>query len=103
MPKTIDDIVFALDPFAIVNGCSSHREVEKLLAAARNIYRYRLAPFSGFLQQRHAYCKRAIIGKARKLDLFLLLPQLLQQCFMLVHGGDSNLSFEDYSLFIITL
>src|SRR6266699_1352397 len=86
MSKTVDDIVFALDPFTIVNGCSSHGEVEKLLAATRNIYHYRLAPFSGFLQQRHTYSKRGIIGKARKLDLFLLLPQLLQQYFMLVHG-----------------
>jgi len=72
--KAVDYIIFALDPFAIVDGRSCHGEVKELLAVARNIYRNRLVPFSGFLQQRHTYCERSIIGKALKLDLLLLLP-----------------------------
>src|SRR5712692_6708735 len=43
MPKSVDHPVFALDPFAIVDRCTRHREVKQLLTAAGDIYRHRLA------------------------------------------------------------
>jgi hypothetical protein len=72
--KAIDRVVFTPDPFPIVCGSPCHREVKELLAAARNIYGYRFASLPCFLQQRHTYSQRYVIGKVRELDLLFLLP-----------------------------
>src|SRR5579859_1666677 len=85
MPKAVDHPVFALDPLAIVEGSTRHREMEELLPAARNINCHRLTLLPRSLHQRQTHFQRRIIAKTRELDIFLLLPQLLEQFVILAH------------------